>query len=392
LKILFLTFYYQPDLCAGSFRATPLVNELIKQLPNNSHIDLITTLPNRYNSFSSEAPCKEFYNKLTINRISVLAHNNSIIKQSISFIIFTVGVLRLCKKQDYDLVFASSSRLMTATLGAYISRKSKKPLYLDIRDIFVDTIKDVFPNVFVFILKPLLSKIERFTINSSNKVNLVSKGFLPYFKNNYNIDNYSFFTNGIDEEFIYKQSQDFQKNNSKPLKVVYAGNIGDGQGLHKIIPKLAIKFEGYLNFKLIGDGGRKKTLIKAIKKAGCNNVCIIPPVNRNELIKHYQKADILLIHLNEYQAFKKVLPSKLFEYGAMGKPIWAGVSGYAAEFIKKNIKNSVTFKPCNVDDAIASFEALEIITKERKSFVKKFSRKNIMQDMSLDIISLARKD
>ena len=99
-----------------------------------------------------------------------------------------------------------------------------------------------------------------------------------------------------------------------------------------------------------------------------------------------------LIHLNVYQAFKKVLPSKLFEYGAMGKPIWAGVSGYAAEFIKKNIKNSVTFKPCNIDDAVASFEALEIITKERKSFVKKFSRKNIMQDMSLDIISLARKD
>ena len=30
LRILFLTFYYRPDLCAGSFRATPLANEAIQ--------------------------------------------------------------------------------------------------------------------------------------------------------------------------------------------------------------------------------------------------------------------------------------------------------------------------------------------------------------------------
>ena len=34
---------------------------------------------------------------------------------------------------------------MTAILGAHIARKMNRPLYLDIRDIFVETIVEVLP-------------------------------------------------------------------------------------------------------------------------------------------------------------------------------------------------------------------------------------------------------
>ena len=50
---------------------------------------------------------------------------------------------------------------------------------------------------------------------------------------------------------------------------------------------------------------------------------------------------ILFIHLNAYPAFEKVLPSKIFEYAATGKPILAGVSGYSADFIRNNLKDKV---------------------------------------------------
>ena len=53
VRILVLSFYYQPDLCAGSFRCTALVEELKKQ--SNCEIEIITTLPNRYASFSVDA-------------------------------------------------------------------------------------------------------------------------------------------------------------------------------------------------------------------------------------------------------------------------------------------------------------------------------------------------
>lgn len=366
------------------------MNALLEQLPNNAHIEVITTLPNRYNSFTSEAPEFETHPRLNVNRISLPVHKSGMIDQSKAFIGFVKGVLPLSKGKEYDLIFATSSRLMTAALGAYVSKKMGKPLYLDIRDIFVDTIKDVLPKKLSWFLKPAFSLLEKWTIRAASKVNLVSAGFLPYFNVRYPGQKFVSFTNGIDDEFIETQPGNCIQHQSKILNVVYAGNMGEGQGLHLIIPGLAQKFAGRLQFKLIGDGGRKKKLVSAVESIGCNNVEILTPVKRAELIKIYQSADILFLHLNDYDAFKKVLPSKLFEYGALGKPIWAGVAGHAADFIKENITNAVVFAPCNLNEAVKSFDSLEMVTEPRSDFVDRFARVNIMQKMAENVISLAK--
>jgi glycosyltransferase involved in cell wall biosynthesis len=144
------------------------------------------------------------------------------------------------------------------------------------------------------------------------------------------------------------------------VEVLYAGNLGEGQGLHAIIPDLAKRMRGRVRFKIIGDGGRKEALRAALASAGIDNVDMLPPVKRAQLIEAYQAADVLFLHLNDYDAFRKVLPSKLFEYGAMGKPIWAGVSGYAAEFVRTELDNSVVFHPCNTVEAERVFSQLRL--------------------------------
>lgn len=389
MRILILTFYYEPDLSAGSFRATALVNAMLDQLPSDAHIEVITTLPNRYSSFSSEAPEFEMHPRLTVNRIALSAHNSGMLDQSKAFVRFSRGVLHLSKGKNYDLIFATSSRLMTAVLGAYVSKQIRKPLYLDIRDIFVDTIRDVLPRKMGWILGQVFSLLEGWAIRAADQINLVSAGFLPYFQARYLRQNFVLFTNGIDDEFVENQPEGRILPKSNLLSVVYAGNMGEGQGLHAIIPELARRFDDRLQFKLIGDGGRKQQLVSAVKLAGCKNVEILPPVKRDELIKIYQGADILFLHLNDYDAFRKVLPSKLFEYGALGKPIWAGVAGYAADFVKENISNAAVFSPCNIDEAVASFERLNIVTQPRAAFVDKFARANIMKKMAADIIAHA---
>lgn len=389
MRILLLSFYFEPDLCAGSFRATSLVKALLDNLPSEANIEVITTLPNRYSSFTSEAPACEIHPRLTVNRISLASHNSGMLDQSKAFIGFAKGVLRLSNNNDYDLVFATSSRLMTAVLGAYVSKKIGRPLYLDIRDIFADTIKDVLPRKITWLANPIFSFLESWTIRAAIKVNLVSEGFLSYFQTRYPKQKFVFFTNGIDDEFIESQPKECIQSDSKVLSVVYAGNMGEGQGLHSIIPELGRRFAGRLQFKLIGDGGRRQQLVSAIESATCDNVEILPPVKRDKLIEIYQNADILFLHLNDYDAFKKVLPSKLFEYGAVGKPIWAGVSGYAASFVENNISNAATFSPCNADEAESALDRLDMVTQPRNEFVSRFARINIMQKMAADIISSA---
>ena len=388
MKILILTFYYEPDLCAGSFRSTALVNAMLDQLPEDVTIEVITTLPNRYNSYNSSAEKLEIHPRLTINRIALPSHNSGMIDQSKAFLAFSLGALRLCNGKNYDFIFATSSRLMTAVLGTLISKIYRIKIYLDIRDIFLDTIKEIFPGRIFWFPNLVLSILEKWVIRNATHVNLVSQGFAPYFLQYYPNQKFSFHTNGIDQEFIEAQPTGRKERSSPELEVLYAGNIGEGQGMHNIIPKLAKQFEGRLNFIIIGDGGRKNYLISAIEDSACKNVKVLSPVNRNELIRYYQKCDILFLHLNDYDAFKKVLPSKIFEYAALGKPIWAGVSGYAADFLRNNINNVAVFSPCNVDDAVKSFDALEIVTEPRKDFILNFSRENIMNKMALDILTI----
>ncbi|OPX97063.1 MAG: putative glycosyl transferase [Syntrophorhabdus sp. PtaB.Bin006] len=385
-----LTFYLRPDLSAGSFRSSALVDALRTVLPVGSQIDVITTLPNRYKSFSADAQSHEQCDGLSIHRIALPTHRSGMVDQSIGFFTFSQKALKFVKSRNYDLVFATSSRLMTAALGAWIASRKQTRLYLDIRDIFVDTIKDVLPRRFAWLAKPMFSILERWTVNRAEKVNLVSGGFAEYFTIRYPRQKFSYFTNGIDDEFLAASSS-IQPCAAKegPMRVVCAGNIGEGQGLHAIIPELAQRMGKRAQFRIIGDGGRKVALQKALEVADVDNVELMPPMHRDRLIEMYRTADVLFLHLNDYEAFKKVLPSKLFEYAAMGKPIWAGLPGYSAEFVKLEISNAAVFYPC---DAVAAERVLgDLLLQDtpRPKFVEKYVRAKISENMAQDILALA---
>ncbi len=387
-RILLLSFYYRPDLSAGSFRTTALVEALLRKEPPEVKVDVITTLPNRYSSFNSQALEQENTGRLSIRRIKLPSHKSGMLDQAKAFVRFAREASNLTKDKQYELVYATSSRLMTAALGAWVAKRGNTRLYLDIRDIFVDTITDVLPNKIAFVLKPFLTVIERWTISRAMHVNLVSQGFETYFKARYPVQSFSFFTNGIDEEFMPQgcaTGNDNQPHNSC-IRVLYAGNMGEGQGLHAIIPSVARNLQGRAMFKLIGDGGRRAQLEAALEESGVDNVELIASLSREGLIKEYLSADVLFLHLNDYEALKKVLPSKIFEYAALGKPIWAGVSGYAAQFLHEHVSNAVVFHPCDVKEALWVFDQLEIRDAPRDEFVQKFSRTAIMGAMAEDIL------
>ncbi|CAM1373366.1 Glycosyltransferase WbuB [Tenacibaculum litopenaei] len=389
MNILFLSFYFEPDLCAGSFRNTSLFKELLEQLGQETVVDVVTTQPNRYDSYKVKADSVDrLNNQVTIHRIEIPEHGSGIIGQIKSFKKFYFDTLTLVKDKEYDLVYASSSRLFTAFLGAKIARKQKAKLYLDIRDIFRETITDIFKNKLLKLgLNTVLKPIERYTFGYADHINLVSEGFKSYF-DQYETS-YSFYTNGIDEIFLKdSQSEPLELNDQEVKTIVYGGNIGEGQGLDLVIPPLAEKFTGVFEFLIIGDGGAKTKLVEEITKRGLKNVKLIPPVSRKELIGYYESSHYLFLHLNKHKAFERVLPSKLFEYGTFNKPIIAGVGGYANVFLSEHLDNILLFEPTNFEELSEKLKTYKYKMVDRKVFKKKFSRKEINKQMAKSIISL----
>jgi hypothetical protein len=112
------------------------------------------------------------------------------------------------------------------------------------------------------------------------------------------------------------------------------------------------------------------------------------PINRKELQDVYNKADYLFLHLNDYPAFRKVLPSKIFELATFKKPLIAGVAGYSAQFINNEVSDSFVFEPCNVLQLVnylSNIDSTSLI--DRYEFIEKFKRSKINEDMVKNILS-----
>ena len=235
MRILVLTFYFAPDLSAGSFRATALVRALRAAAPPGTEIDVVTTQPNRYSSYARAAPTTETFEGCEIHRVALPAHQSDMRGQAHAFAHFVRGAHRWVGSRRYDLVFATSSRLMTAALGAWMARRMHARLYLDVRDLFVDTITELLPSAVARVAHLVLAPLESWTMRRADRVNLVSPGFAPYFRARYPQVSLAFFTNGIDEEFLAASAAPAERPQAQKPTVLYAGNIGEGQALHEIV-------------------------------------------------------------------------------------------------------------------------------------------------------------
>lgn len=391
MRILYLTYYFRPDLCAGSFRNSSLFEAVLEQIGENDFVHVITTVPNRYGSYSVEGLKEETGKNYRIDRLTVPMHASGMVEQAKAFRSYYNGVMKLIKHEHYDMVFASSSRLFTAYLGKKCAVKNHCPLYLDIRDIFVDTMKDIFKDKKHIQIPAvwLLGFLERYTFKNANHINLISGGFREYFKK-YPTPSYSEYSNGIDNVFI-EAGKEASVDKGKPYIITYAGNIGSGQGLEKVIPEAAKRLGSDYKFRIIGDGGTRKLLEAKLAELKVDTVEILNPVARKELIDYYKDSTFLFFHLNDLEAFKKVMPSKMFEYGAFDKPIIAGVGGFAAQFVEKNIPNHILFKPTDVDDFVRQMKTYQIKFERRDEFIQNFSRKSIDEKLAASIVGLLKK-
>ena len=394
MKIVFFTFYYPPDLCAGSFRAIALTRALAKKLAVNDELHVITTHPNRYASHLVEAKDVEVDGRVVIHRIAVPAHNGGMLFQVRTFAKYAISACKLCWKLKPDFLIGTTSRLMTGVLTWFSARLLRRDYFIDLRDIFSETISDLFYRKSVllsFIVRHTFLFLEKKMLESAAGVNIVSEGFSAYFQaQKIDTTSWFFYPNGVDQEFIDFTSS--SPSTTEDVKtVLYAGNIGSGQGLETIIPATAKLLGDRYRFIVVGDGGTITLLENAIQREGVRNVELLAPVSRDKLIEYYQKADVLFLHLNNVPAFRRVLPSKIFEYTALGKPIVAGLNGYSAQFLQDNVPHACLFDPGNYRKAktcILGAATSDVSDAVVNDFVSKYSRESIMEKMAGQIMDI----
>lgn len=119
------------------------------------------------------------------------------------------------------------------------------------------------------------------------------------------------------------------------LRVLYAGTLGRAQNLANAIEAAELVSQAGLEveLRLVGAGAAKSELARTSESATVK-VEISSKIAPEDLEEHYGWADTALVHLTDWNALSKAVPSKTYELMSIGMHISAVVKGETAELIE----------------------------------------------------------
>jgi colanic acid biosynthesis glycosyl transferase WcaI len=120
---------------------------------------------------------------------------------------------------------------------------------------------------------------------------------------------------------------------SRPT-VAYAGLIGYSQGLDVLLP-VARELRD-VEFVLAGDGPQRAEIERRARELGLENMRFSGYLGREGILELYRRSDVLFVQTEDTSYTNAVvIPMKLYEYMAAGRPIVYAGRGLAVDFLQE---------------------------------------------------------
>jgi glycosyltransferase involved in cell wall biosynthesis len=144
--------------------------------------------------------------------------------------------------------------------------------------------------------------------------------------------------NGVNlDEFAPAERDDsFRRElgvDSDGFLVTYVGTLGMAHGLKSVVATAAITREEPIHFLMVGDGAERQELEAEVERLGLDNVTFLGGQPRERIPCMLNASDVVLVPLRDDPLFSTVIPSKIFEAMAVGKPIILAVRGESADIV-----------------------------------------------------------
>ena len=136
---------------------------------------------------------------------------------------------------------------------------------------------------------------------------------------------------------LQENCQDIQIKQDDFFHIIFAGNIGQAQGLDVLIDTAKILKEKNLKVKifLVGNGRAKENLMKQVEKNDLEKyVHFIDKKPATEIPKYYAMCDMAFISLKKDRISEQILPAKLQSYFACGIPVLGCIDGEVKDVIE----------------------------------------------------------
>lgn len=346
MKILFFTHYFPPEVNAP---ATRTYEHCRLWAAAGHEVTVVTCAPNCPDGVVYEGyrnafwPQYDVVDGIRVVRVwTLLAANAGTLRRILNFLSYLCSAvfvsLRLSRP---DVVVATSPQFFCGWAGVLVSWIKRRPFVLEIRDIWPESIAAVGALKSRSLLR-FLELLERRLYLAADHIVAVGDGYREKILEKVAVgDRVSVITNGVDLRSLVPSPPDASFLHMWDLEekfvCSYIGTIGMAHGLDVVIDAaemLREKRRDDVSFLLVGDGARRAGLEQEVRRRGLErHVMFTGRQPREEVPRILASSNACLIHLKECDLFETVIPSKIFETMAMGRPIIMGVKGQAREIV-----------------------------------------------------------
>jgi len=395
MKILFLTDNFPPEVTPPATRTFNHTKEWIKD--KDIEITVITSFPNFpfgkvYKGYKNKFFQKEEIDGIKIIRVwTYMAPNQGFLKRTIDQFSFAITSFLFGLFQKYDIIVATSPQFFTVWSAFMLSKIKNKPWVFELRDIWPESIYTLGVVKYKWIIS-ILERIEIGLYRDSNLIIPVTNAFKDNLtKRGINPDKIHPITNGVNSNiFNFKEKNEDLINELElgdKFIVGYIGTHGIAHGLDFIVKASRDLRDESVHFLFVGDGAEKNNIKSLVSEYNLTNFTFIDTVPEKEVVEYISICDLSLICLKRNETFKSVIPSKIFNMAAVGRPILLGVEGESRDIIKK-YNAGLSFTPENKESFISQLlelknnEDLYITAQEGcKKLSKDFDRRKLAANM-----------
>lgn len=395
MHIVFLTHYFPPEVNAPASRT---FEHAVRWVRAGHQVTVVTCNPNcptgvLFPGYRNRLrPQRESMDGIEVIRVwTYLAPNAGTVRRIVNYLSYMVSaVLAGLWVSRPDVIVATSPQFFCGWAGVILSRLRRRPFVLEIRDIWPESIETVGAIRFRPILR-FLQFFEKLMYRSASHIVAVGDGYRRKILEKVNVpERVSVVMNGVDLERFQPQPVDMELrrrwNGDGKFICAYLGTIGMAHGLDVVVKAAeALRDHGRddVVFWLVGDGARKSSLESDVKHRGLERwVVFTGRLPKEDMPRVLASVDACLVHLRKTELFETVIPSKIFEMMAMGKPIIMGVRGEALRIVEE-AGAGIAMEPESADSLLKAVDTLRNGATDwspRTQSVREYLRVNFSRD------------
>lgn len=346
MRLLYVSHYFPPEMGAPAVR----VSQLSRHFHDLGHdVRVLTGFPHHpggriypgYRSRFWKGWETDQYHGVPVYRTWLYpAPNRGRIRRSIDYGSFLLSAtLRGCLLGFRpEVVIGTSPQLLCALAASWIARRCGARFVFEVRDLWPESLVAVEASTEQSLLYRGLGRVANSLYEEAWKIVVVTDEFeRRLMARGIPGSRIAVVKNAVDsDQFHPGVAPAARAELAGKFVVSYIGTLGLAHSVSTILEAAGLLRERRdIHFLIIGNGAQRDLLVRRRQEQRLDNVTILDQQPWETIPSYLTLSGASIVHLNRSPLFETVLPSKMFEVMAAGRPVILGVRGEAARLLEQ---------------------------------------------------------